>query len=347
MDSNWAGLKGEIARTWRGLGVDESPLLADLKGGERSWWRFLLGIVAGMVGGLIVALIVAVLIGLPVMVVLMVQGIDQNTITSFVEDIQSTGYSPTFGTAIGLIWTLAILNGLMLTGFAWIGSLLTKRRLRLSFTTAPKWRWRHLLGGILLYGAVLGAMMAFEAVVLGHPVSLPLFKMAPTPLLALVFVAVTVPGWIIAAGVEELAFRGWLLRQSALMMRWTWLYILFNGMLFSFIHWDFIPAHFDINAFIARSVMGAGLCYMALRMGGIEFSTGAHAANNILLVMFIEPFNLAMPNGEPFDIGNLGETAVMLVLMIAVTEIAIRVPPIARLIGPPGKGAAPQADAFV
>ncbi len=346
MDSNGAGLKGAIARVWRGLGVDASPLLADLKGADRSWWRFLLGIFAGGVGGVALALGVALVIAFPAMIILTLRGMDPKVPTEFFNEIQQVDYEPGFRVAITLIWALAILNGLMLVGLTLIGSLLTKKKFKLSFTTAPKWRWGHLFGGLVLYGLVLGAMMAFEVIVLHQPVDLPIFKIAPTPLLALVFVIVTVPGWIIAAGVEELAFRGWLLRHSALMFRLTWLYILFNGVLFSFIHWDFVPAHFDINAFISRTVMGGGLCYMALRMGGIEFSTGAHAANNLLLVLFIEPFNMAMPDGEPFSFDSLLETAIMLALMIAVTEAAIRVPWIAALVGPPGKGAGPPEEVF-
>ena len=34
--------------------------------------------------------------------------------------------------------------------------------------------------------------------------------------------------------------------------------------------------------------MGAGFAYMTLRLGGIEFSTGVHAANNLLIVLFIQ-----------------------------------------------------------
>ena len=346
MDSNGARLKTAIAQVWRGLGLGGSPLLADLGPSDRSWWRFLLGLVAGLVGGVVALLAILLLIGVPTMIVLGLQGVDPQAMSKFFADVQREDYKPTFGVAIGLIWAIAILNGILLAGFALIGSLFNKKRFKLSFTTAPRWRWRHLAGGLVLYGIVLGAMMAFEVVFLRQPIDLPVFKIAPTPLQALVYVAVTVPGWILAAGVEELAFRGWLLRHSALMFRFTWLYVLLNGVLFSFIHWDFVPAHFDINAFISRAVMGAGLCYMALRMGGIEFSTGAHAANNLLLVMFIEPFNLAMPNGKPFDPGALLETAVMLVLMIAVTEIAIRVPWIADLVGPPGEGAKQQEDVF-
>lgn len=346
MDSNGAGLKGAIAQVWRGLGPAGSPLLADLKGADRSWWRSLLGFFAGAVGGVALALVVAIAVAFPVIIILTIQGMDPNAPGEFFSDIQQVDYEPGFGVAITLIWVLAILNGLMLVGFALIGSLLTRKKFKLSFTTAPKWRWGHLLGGLVLYGVVLGAMMAFEVIVLHQPVDLPVFKIAPTPFLALVFVVVTVPGWIIAAGVEELAFRGWLLRQSALMFRLPWLYLAFNGLLFSFIHWDLVPAHFDVNAFIARAVMGAGLCYMALRMGGIEFSTGAHAANNLLLVMFIEPFNLAMPDGKPLSFDSLLETAVMLALMIAVTEAAIRVPWLANLVGPPGEGAKPSEEAF-
>lgn len=346
MDSNGGGLFGEIARSWRSLGLPASPLLADLMERDRSWWRFLLGLLAGTVGGILLVIVLLVVIGVPALIIALVQGFDPAQLSDFYKQIQREDYSPTYWVAIGLIWLLVLTNGPTLVGFAWIGSLFNRKPLRLSFTTAPRWRWRQLVGGLALYGAVLGLVVAFETVVFKQPLALPLFKTAPTVGKAVVFLALTVPAWVLAAMVEELAFRGWLLRHSALMLRWTWLYILLNGAVFSIIHWDFQPAHFDLNAFLARMAMGWGLCYMALKMGGIEFSTGAHAANNLLLVLFIEPFNLAVPDGKPFDWGGLGETVVLLALMIAVTEVALRVPWIAQLVGPPSDGARPPEQVF-
>jgi membrane protease YdiL (CAAX protease family) len=346
MDSNRGGVLQALADGWRAIGLARSPLLADLTEADRVWWRPLLGLIVGAVGGFALVFILAIVIMIPVVVALGVEGLDPQAITTFMEDIQTPGYTPGYWTSIGLIWGLGIGNGLLLIIMAWLGSLLVKKPLRLSFTTAPRWRWGHLIGGLVLYGALLGIMMLIEILAFGEEAAMPLLSVAPTPGKMALFVLLSVPAWIFAAGVEELAFRGWILRHSAAVMRLTWIFLLFNGLTFSLIHWDFKPEHWDWNAFITRAVMGAGLCYMALRMGGIEFATGAHSANNLLLVLFIEPFNLAFPEPEPLAFKATVETLVMLVMMIGVTEAAIRVPLLARLIGPPSDGWRPQAANF-
>ncbi len=346
MDSNRGGLRDQIRQSWRALGVDQSPFLGDLTPADRSWWRVLLGLIAGAVGGLVIVIILLIVIAIPVIFIVAAQGTDPARIQTFFADIQKVDFKPTYWVALALIWALALTNGAMMLGFVWIGSLLNHKPLRLSFTAAPHWRWRQLVGGLVFYGAVLGLMQAIEVAFTGQKLALPVFSISHSPALTILFVILSVPGWILAAGVEELAFRGWILRHSAALMRWAWLYILVNGLLFSIIHWDFQPEHFDLNAFIARAVMGWGFSYMTLRMGGIELSTGAHAANNLLIVMFTEPFNLGTPPAEPFTLGPLAEAAFMLVLLVGVTEAAIRVPALARFFGPPARRPSGEEAAF-
>src|SRR4051812_45404255 len=104
MDSNGARLKSAIAQVWRGLSLAGSPLLADLRGAPRSWWRSILGLVAGAVGGLVLALIAAVVIAIPVMIVLILQGMDPQAPGAFFEEIQKPDYEPGFAAGIGMIW---------------------------------------------------------------------------------------------------------------------------------------------------------------------------------------------------------------------------------------------------
>ena len=73
---------------------------------------------------------------------------------------------------------------------------------------------------------------------------------------------------------------------------------------------------------------------MALRLGGIEFSTGAHAANNLLIVLFIEPLSLAPPPPMPFDGISLAESLTGLAFAVAGVELALRWPVLRRLMGP-------------
>ncbi len=67
--------------------------------------------------------------------------------------------------------------------------------------------------------------------------------------------------------------------------------------------------------------MGAGFAYMTLRLGGIEFSTGVHATNNILIVLFIEPLTLKTA-AAPTDLttGRIIEDICLIAGYILITE---------------------------
>ncbi len=298
------------------------------------WLWLLLASLAGLTGGTIVIIMLAIV----AIVVFIACGVDPNVMQSAIKLIQSPNFKPGYWPMLALVWTLAITNGAMMLTFVWLASLVGRKPLKLSFTTARRWRWRQLAGGLVLYGAALGVMQLVEIIFFGQKAALPVFALSPSLPMGLLFVALAMVGLTLAAGAEELVFRGWLLRNAAGLTRWTWVFLLINGVLFSAVHGDFDP-----NAFIARAAMGVGFSYMALRMGGIEFSTGAHTANNLLIVLFIEPLTLVTPPPMPFDPGSLVETSVMFILIIAVTEIAIRVPFLAALIGPPSPGADPGA----
>jgi hypothetical protein len=84
----------------------------------------------------------------------------------------------------------------------------------------------------------------------------------------------------------------------------------------------------DPNAFIGRALMGMGFVYMTLRTGGIEFSTGAHAANNLLLLLFVQTPPLAPPPPEAFNILAILPTLLAVLGYVIITEIVVRWTPL-------------------
>jgi hypothetical protein len=70
--------------------------------------------------------------------------------------------------------------------------------------------------------------------------------------------------------------------------------------------------------------MGAGFAYMTLRSGGIELSTGAHAANNILFILLVKPFGMGGVASSGIWLGDLG----LLLGYVVVTEAIVRLPQI-------------------
>jgi membrane protease YdiL (CAAX protease family) len=147
-----------------------------------------------------------------------------------------------------------------------------------------------------------------------------------------------------SAAAEELMFRGWLMRQVAAFTRNPALLILITAIAFSAAHFDFAP-----DAFLTRLLMGCGFAYMTLRLGGIELATGAHAANNILYILFIEPLAPATAATQASGGGGgvlFGDLA-LVVGYVAIAEVVARVEHVRRWAGVEAGEITPYADLAV
>jgi hypothetical protein len=132
-----------------------------------------------------------------------------------------------------------------------------------------------------------------------------------------------------AAAAEEILFRGWLIRQIAAFTKKPAVLILVTAVGFSALHGDFSPA-----AFLTRALMGAGFAYMTLRLGGVEFSVGAHAANNILIVLFVEPLTLkTIAETSKLTVGSAVQDLGLVAGYILITEAVARSDALRRLAG--------------
>jgi membrane protease YdiL (CAAX protease family) len=143
-----------------------------------------------------------------------------------------------------------------------------------------------------------------------------------------------------AAAAEELVFRGWLLRRVAAFAPPPGILVILTALLFAAAHFDFNP-----DAFLTRALMGAGFAYMTLRLGGIEFSSGVHAVNNMLIVLFLEPLNLQAEH-PALSAFSLLEDITLLVGYFLITEAVVHIPWLCRWAGvrreelsPPDNGA--------
>lgn len=316
-----------ISERWRAIGLARSPLLADMQSAPGVWWRLPVGFVSGLLAGGL-ALVVAILV---VAVAAMI-GMGPAKFAVWAQGLQvyfRDGAVPDFKMTLAILLSLSVINGGLALVLVLVASLIGERKYRLSFTTARRWRWNHLAMGLALNLVLLGPVMALDVLRGGAHAKFPVLTLTHSPVEMVVYGVVAVVCLIIAAGAEELVFRGWFLRHSAALVRLTWIFLPLNAVLFSAAHGDFDP-----NAFIDRTAAGLGLAYMALRLGGIEFSTGAHAANNLLIVLFIEPLSLAVPPPMPFDPWTLVESLAGIALAVAGVELALRVPVLRRLMGP-------------
>jgi membrane protease YdiL (CAAX protease family) len=319
-------IRAVLAERWQAIGLSRSPLLADMQRAPGGWWRLPLGFACGLLAALVVLGVVFGIAAVGATIALgpeKMRGLGQ-VMQTYIKD----GATPGYGAGLGILLALSVINGATALIVVLIASLITERPYRMSFTTARQWRWGQLLVGLGLNLVLLAPLMAFDVLRGGTQAKFPLFTLTHSPVQFVTYLVAAVVCLIAAAGAEELLFRGWFLRHSAALLRLTWIFLPLNGLLFSAAHGDFDP-----NAYIDRAAAGIGLAYMALRFGGIEFSTGAHAANNLLIVLFIEPLSLVTPPPMPFDPVTLIESVVGLVIAVAGVELALRWPVLRRFMG--------------
>jgi membrane protease YdiL (CAAX protease family) len=75
---------------------------------------------------------------------------------------------------------------------------------------------------------------------------------------------------------------------------------------------------------MARALSGAVWAWTALRLSGIEFATGAHLANNLVLVLMIEPISEGAQTGREYAPGALVLDAGIHLAGVAVLLLALR-----------------------
>jgi membrane protease YdiL (CAAX protease family) len=301
-----------------------SAFLADVGPSDRHIGRLLLGLMAGVVGAGLTVVVVMVIAAIGWILYQAGQGVPITELQAQMAKLSDPNFKPTFASTMGLLVFLAVANGTFFGGIVVVIALINRRKLRSYVTAAPRLRFRMLFLGLVMFTLFIGPVLALDVWLSGKPPELPLFNLAHTLQDRAIYVVVALICLIVAAGVEELLCRGWLLKQTAAWSRNFWVLILVNGLLFSAMHLPDI----DPNAFIGRALMGMGFVYMTLRTGGIGFSTGAHAANNALLILFVQSPPLAIPPPEKFNPLEILPTLLAIAGYVLITEIVVRWAPL-------------------
>jgi membrane protease YdiL (CAAX protease family) len=318
-------------------GLGRSAFLADVDGRDRDPGR-ILGSLLGLVIGFVIALVASTIL---LAIYGIVAGGSDQLLRKVLDLIQS--HTPDFLGSIFILLLPALSNGPWALIFIAVAAALTHRRIRDYVSAAHRVRWRLLAAGLLLNFALTGVLMALDHLITPSAKPPPILSVSPQLIergaYALMAIALLIP----AAAAEEVVFRGWLLRQTAAFTRSPIAILAINGVLFAAAHLDFGP-----EAFLERMTMGAGFAYMALRLGGIEFATGAHAANNILIVLFMEPFILAPSAPTGFNAGSVLEDVVLAAGYVLIAEAVVRMPALRHLAGiEPADLSAPEGVAQV
>lgn len=192
------------------------------------------------------------------------------------------------------------------------------RPMRTFITAAERFRWGQVGLGVVVALPFVAAAIVAELALGGETVHPPLLR-AEGLIDALGYAAIATVFLFLAALAEEMIFRGWLQQQTRAFTRSLPIILLVNGLAFSAIHLDFEP-----GAFLVRVIMGMGWCWLALRLGGIEFATGAHLANNLALTLLVQPLPLKISSGEPSDLSGVLIQVAIVALTIGVVEYRLR-----------------------
>lgn len=218
-------------------------------------------------------------------------------------------------------------------------ALLMGRRMETWISAAGRIRWRLFLLGLAGAALVLAPANWLATHVVGSAGAPPLA--GPEALwskgLYILACLAFLPVW---AFFEEVLFRGWLLQQFAALTRNLLAILLIDALIFAFSH-----GQTDIGASVSHTVFGLVLGYAVLRLGGLEFAVGAHAANNLLLALLVE----TVLRGDPAKVATwaqIGLDAVGSLAIVIVVEIVARVPALAAWAGvSPSAAAAPEPSA--
>jgi membrane protease YdiL (CAAX protease family) len=334
------------------------PYAVDARDRHAGW--HLATIALGLMAGFLCALGVMFnfLFSFPALMGVLGHGSEGRDIVARFMQLAQNGNLPiTWRDAVSSLLLVSILNSVVFAAPVFVAAMLGRRPFRIYLTAAPQFRWRLMGSAMLLMAVVLLPLFILGEFIdpssgggNGPAGALPVLSLAPDFSHRAVFVLVAFAALIPAAAVEEILFRGWLLRvsraapimsailptflqgevlqRSLAFFRGPFLAMAVNAVLFALMH---LNPNLDDN--FQLGMMGAAFCYMAYRFGGIEFAIGAHAINNILIVLFFEPLSLASARPHAPAITTIVAALVIFALCVGVTELVLRNATLRRLTG--------------
>jgi membrane protease YdiL (CAAX protease family) len=217
--------------------------------------------------------------------------------------------------AVFTAWTTALLVALKLTH----PHQLVKRWI----TSAPKFRWRLFLAGGALFAIIMAAALVLTEITSPGTLQAPIFDFSQNLQLRIAYGLVLLLVLPVAAAFEEILCRGWMMQQTAAWTRNLILIVLINAVIFSALHLD--P---DPGRNLSRMVVGLAFGWGALRLGGLEFSIGAHTVNNLMIALFASTLGKATEVAQASKLGDVITDLCTTAAMIAAIELAARWTPL-------------------
>lgn len=213
---------------------------------------------------------------------------------------------------------------------AWTGALIVALKVthphqpvKRWITSAPKFRWRLFLAGGALFGIVMAGALVLTMITAPGTLAAPIFDVSQDLQMRIAYAAVLFLVLPVAAAFEEILCRGWLVQQTAAWTRNIFVILVLNAVIFSALHLD--P---DPGRNLSRMVVGVAFAWGALRLGGLEFSIGAHAVNNLMIALFASTLGKATEVAQASAVGDVITDLCTTAAMVAAIELAARWKPL-------------------
>jgi membrane protease YdiL (CAAX protease family) len=318
----------------RWLNLTELPAFLRLvRPREHAWWRPIATAALVAVGGAVLAVIgylIGGLINLWLIVMLLRQPFRWPA--NLFENAKASRVTCADCLMGGV--TQTVMLGAMSVGFlvaiVTCASLVNHRPPRSWATAAPRFRWRLFLTGLVLFALVLGVTTAIPEALRGWPDRPLLWRAGEQTHVRLLYLVVTLLVFPIEAAFEEVLCRGWLLQTTAAFTRNLPVILVFNSLIFSALHIDN-----DVGRDVSRAALGVALSYGALRLGGLEFGIGVHAANNLVILLLVQ----TLPQAEqlaPSTLIGVAENVAVTAGAVVLIELTARWTPLRRWTGVEG-----------
>lgn len=194
-------------------------------------------------------------------------------------DYSSLGVDPLYGLFMMLFPFVA-----GMAAFALLVKPLHGRSFRITLTGKSRFRWNHMFISFIVW-TVLSGIYLFVYLKI-EPANFTLSNTTITLLYISLIAIALIP---FQAGLEEVVFRGYLMQGFGSLLRYRWFPVLITSILFGLMH-GLNPEVKEYGFFTMMPqyiVFGLIFGIVAVMDDGIESAIGAHAANNIFLVIMV------------------------------------------------------------
>lgn len=217
--------------------------------GRTSGWRYVLVGLLGMVLGVVA--------GAAVLLPLQLAGLLPGDLAARMQD---PGDAEVFFGSVGVMFLC------LLVGFALAARWVQGKRFG---DIVGRWRWREFGLGLGAWSLVLVLLVGLDALVAPDG-----FEITASPE-TIGFACLALLALVPQIFAEEFVFRGWLTQGLLLALRRPLPAAIVSGLIFGSVH---IPN--GVPQTVSATVFGVLMALLAMRLGGIAFTTGLHLANN-------------------------------------------------------------------